>query len=138
LSEIPESKRAHVEQLRQQQAGLIADPRHYWVVVRDNTKKELGDYNVKLVALSNVWNGSAGNDALAMPKGVRNSNIVGEDSNMTYAFANPRNFSFEHSRIKQGCRAGSSFIQKTASIAAACPITGWIPRHLLKKLPTGS
>ncbi len=100
MSEIPEYKRAHVEQVRQQKVDLVANPRRYWVVVRDNPEQKFGDYKGKLVVLSNVRNGSAGNNALAMSKSVPNSIIVGENSNMTYAFANTRNFSLKHSRIK--------------------------------------
>jgi hypothetical protein len=69
-------------------------------VVRDNPEQKFGDYKGKLVVLSNFRNGSAGNNALAMSKSVPNSVIVGENSNMTYAFANTRNFSLKHSRIK--------------------------------------
>jgi len=100
LSDIPEYKRAHVMQVRQEKLELVANPRRYWAVVRAKPERRLGDYKGKAVILSNYRNGSAGNNALAMSKSIPNSVIVGENSNMTYAFANTRNFSLKHSRIK--------------------------------------
>ncbi len=100
LSVVPEYKRDHVAQVRHQKVDLLANPRQYWEIVRENFTRKLGDYPGKLVILSNFRNGSAGNNALAMSKSVPNSIIVGENSNMTYTFANTRNFSLKHSRIK--------------------------------------
>jgi hypothetical protein len=100
MSEIPEYKHAHIEEVRQEKVDLIANPRRFWVVVREAGEQAMGDYRGRLVVLSNYRNGSAGNNALAMSKSVPNSVIVGENSNMTYAFANTRMFSLKHSRIK--------------------------------------
>lgn len=100
LSDIPEYKRAHVLQVRQEKVDLIAHPRRYWEVVRAKPERAFGNYHGKAVILSNYRNGSAGNNALAMSKSIPNSVIVGENSNMTYAFANTRNFSLKHSRLK--------------------------------------
>lgn len=100
LESIPAYKRAHVTQVRQEKVDLISNPRRYWKIVGEIPEKKVGDYAGKMIVLSNYRNGSAGNNALAMSKSVPNSLIVGENSNMTYAFANTRNFSLKHSRIK--------------------------------------
>lgn len=100
LSEIPAYKRDHVTQIRRQKVELLARPRRYWELVRAKPAPRQGDYTGQVLILSNHRNGSAGNNALAMSKSIPRSLIVGENSNMSYAFANTRMFSLKHSRIK--------------------------------------
>ncbi|MTI30353.1 S41 family peptidase, partial [Xanthovirga aplysinae] len=100
LDSIPEYKHYHVKQIRKQKKELIENPKKYWEIVRKKPEKKYGNYKGKVIILSNYRNGSAGNNALAASKSIPNSLIVGEQSNMTYTFANTRQFCLKNSSIK--------------------------------------